>query len=43
MLDLSDREIQRMIYMTVAFGFAYLLAFILYRGITKKDPKSKKP
>ena len=40
MLDLSDNETQRMIYITIMFGFAYLLAFVLYFGITKK-PKEK--
>ena len=41
MLDISDMEVRKMIYMTVIFGLAYLLIFILYRGITKKEPKSK--
>lgn len=37
MLDMSDIETRRIIYMLVVFGFAYLLIFILYRGITKKS------
>ncbi len=41
MLDMSDMEIRRIIYTLVMFGFAYLLVFILYKGMTKKDPKSK--
>lgn len=38
---MPDGEVQKIIYETVLFGFACLLAFVLYFGITKKDPKSK--
>lgn len=42
MIDISDREVQRMIYMSIVFGFAYLLAFVLYFGITKKSKEKTK-
>ncbi len=40
MLDMSDMEIRRIIYTLVMFGFAYFLAFKIFKMVAK-DPKSK--
>ena len=42
MLNMADMETQRIIYIIVIFSFAYLLAFILYKGMSKNKPKSPK-
>lgn len=40
-LEISNSELHKIIYMTIVFGLAYLLAFVLYFGLTKKEKKSK--
>ncbi|GEM_PF-6223373 len=42
MIDLSDRETQKIIYTIFMFSFAYFLAFMLLKITSKDSKKSKK-